>query len=255
MSTANLAAPVVRWERQGRIARIEFSSGSRNHFSTPLLAQLADAFEQAEREPEVNAIVLCSRGRNFCAGADLVDGQEEPATLYAEAMRLFAIRKPIVAAVQGAAIGGGLGLALVADFRIVAPSSRLSANFVKLGIHPGFAMTYTLPRVVGPQRAAELFYTGRRLTGKEAHAIQLADRIVAEDQLLDAALEFACAIAENAPLAVEATRSTLRMGLLEALKSRTEHEAAEQLRLRTTADFAEGIRAVTERRPGNWMRA
>ena len=245
----------VTCTRQGAVAIVRFSRGSKNHFSTGLITALADAFEEAELDPAVRAFVLASDGRNFCAGADLVGGNEEPSRLYTQALRLFSIAKPIVAAVQGAAIGGGLGLALVADFRIVASSSRLAANFVKIGIHPGFAMTHVLPRIVGHQRAAEIFYTGRRLTGEEALAIQLADRLVPEQDLLDVALELATEIAANAPLAVEATRATLRVGLVEAIRKQTDHEASEQLRLRVTNDFAEGVRAVAERRPGDWTRS
>ena len=136
----------------------------------------------------------------------------------------------------------------------MSPSSRLAANFVKLSIHPGFGMTLTLPRVVGRQRAADLLLTGRRLSGEEALAIGLADRLVSEDRLLDAAMQLAGEIAANGPLAVEATRATLRQGLLDELRYQTSHEASEQLRLRETSDFAEGIRAVAERRAGNWTR-
>ena len=241
--------------RHDAVAVVRFSRGVKNHFSTELITALADALEEADEDPVVRAIVLASDGRNFCAGADLVGGNEEPSRLYAQALRLFSIAKPIVAVVQGAAIGGGLGLALVADFRIVARSSRLSANFVKIGIHPGFAMTHMLPRVVGHQKAAEILYTGRRLDGEEALAIQLADRLVPEGELLAAGLGLAEEIAANAPLAVEATRATLRMGLLDAIRRQTEHEAREQLRLRVTNDFAEGVSAVAQRRPGEWTRS
>jgi enoyl-CoA hydratase/carnithine racemase len=169
-------------------------------------------------------------------------------------MRLFSLKKPIVAAVQGAAIGGGLGLAIAADFRVVSPSSRLSANFVKIGIHPGFGMTHTLPRLVGAQKAALLFYTGRRVGGAEAVAIGLADQMVEEDRLRQAAIDLAAEIAANAPLAVEATRATLRTGLVADLLRQTEREASEQARLSVTEDFAEGVRAVAARRPGAWTR-
>ncbi len=245
----------VSCTRQGAVAVVRFSRGAKNHFSTELITALADAFEEAAADPAVRAFVLASDGRNFCAGADLVGGNEEPERLYTQALRLFSIAKPIVAAVQGAAIGGGLGLALVADFRIVAPSSRLAANFVKIGIHPGFAITHVLPRVVGHQKAAEILLTGRRLTGEEAVAIQLADRLVPEQDIFEAALDLAAEIAANAPLAVEATRATIRMGLLEEIRRRTDHEATEQMRLRVTDDFAEGVRAVADRRPGAWTRS
>jgi enoyl-CoA hydratase/carnithine racemase len=244
----------VTLEQIGAVGLVRFSRPPHNHFSTELIASLADRLEEADGAPEIRATVLASDGPNFCAGADLVTGTEEPLRLYEQAARLFAIRKPMVAAVQGSAIGGGLGLAVAADFRIVSPSSRLSANFVKLGIHPGFAMTWTLPRLVGHQAAALLLYTGRRLGGAEAVAMGLADQMVPEDELRQAAIALAAEIAENAPLAVEATRATLRAGLVADIIRQTEREAGEQIRLSATEDFAEGVRAVSERRPGRWVR-
>ena len=111
--------------------------------------------------------------------------------LYQQAVRLFRTKKPVVAAVQGAAVGGGLGLSLVADFRVASPDSRFTANFNRLGFHPGFGLSITLPRVVGPQKAALLFYTGRRIDGNEAHAIGLVDVLVPQDELRAAALSLA----------------------------------------------------------------
>lgn len=245
---------VVDVSRSGRVAVVRFSRPPNNYFSTQLVTVLADALEQVDAEPGVHAVVLASDGRNFCAGAELTRAREEPESLYAAAHRLFEIRKPIVAAVQGSAVGGGLGLSLVADFRIAAPSTRMSVNFVKIGIHPGFGITLLLPSIVGRQKAAELLYTGRRITGEEAFAIGLADRLVPEERLFATAMDLAQEIAENAPLAVEATRATLREGLLDAIRERTAREARKQIELSVTEDFAEGIRAVEERRPGNWQR-
>ena len=170
-------------------------------------------------------------------------------------MRLFSAKKPIVAAVQGAAVGAGLGLALVADFRVAAPEARFAANFVKLGFHPGFGITYTLPRLIGEQKAALMCLTGRRIKGEEALAWGLVDELVPLEELRDAALALAREIAENAPLAVQATRATLRAGLAAAVKAQTDHELIEQTALRKTADFAEGVRAVAERRPGKFIGA
>ena len=129
--------------------------------------------------------------------------------LYVEAVRLFSAKKPIVAAVQGAAVGAGLGLALVADFRVAAPEARFTANFVKLGFHPGFGITHTLPRLIGEQRAALMCLTGRRIKASEALAWGLVDELAPLDELRAAALRLAREIAENAPLAVQSTRATL----------------------------------------------
>lgn len=244
----------VTLDRMGAVGLVTFSRPPGNYFSTSLLTHIADALEAADEDPGMGATLLASEGRNFCAGADLVNRSEDPPTLYAQALRLFGVRKPIVAAVQGAAIGGGLGLTLVADFRVVTPSTRMAANFVTLGMHPGFGMTHVLPRIVGQQKAAEILLTGRRYTGLEARDIGLADRLVPDENLLEAALELAGELAANAPLAVEATRDTLRADLVERIRQQTERETTQQLRLRETADFAEGVRAVSERRQGRWSR-
>jgi enoyl-CoA hydratase/carnithine racemase len=158
-----------------------------------------------------------------------------------------------VGAIQGAAIGGGLGLSLVPDFRVVAPEARFAANFVKLGIHQGFGISITLPRIVGEQAASMMLLTGRRISGEEALALGLADKLVAQDQLRATATALAEEIAENAPLAVTSVRTTLREGLAEAVAKATEHELAEQQWLRATEDAVEGIRSVSERRPGNFV--
>jgi enoyl-CoA hydratase/carnithine racemase len=241
------------------VAEIEIHALPNNHVSVDLIRDLADAFEAADKDDRVRAIVLCTEGRVFCGGADLVrrDGlitgkASNVNPLYVEAVRLFSCATPVVAAVQGAAIGAGLGLALVADFRIAAPEARFAANFVKLGFHPGFGLTHTLPRVIGLQAANLLFLTGRRVKADEALAMGLVEEVVPLDALRARAHALAAEIAENAPLGVVSTRATLRQGIAEAVKAATDHELAEQAVLMKTEDFAEGVKAVQERRPGNF---
>jgi enoyl-CoA hydratase/carnithine racemase len=168
--------------------------------------------------------------------------------LYDEAVRLFATRTPVVAAIQGAAIGGGLGLALMPDFRIAAPEARFSANFARLGFHHGFGLSVTLPALVGGQRAMELLYTGRRVGGEEAVSLGLCDRLVPRSELRSAAVGLAAEIAASAPLAVASIRETLRGDLPARIRAATAREKAEQDRLRKTSDFKEGVRAMAERR-------
>ncbi|MEK6325792.1 MAG: enoyl-CoA hydratase/isomerase family protein [Acidobacteriota bacterium] len=248
----------VRIEQQ--VALVEIHRPPDNYFDAQLIQDLADAFESLDSDPECRALVLTSEGKSFCSGANFNQGvaaaSDEVASntsrLYQHAVRLFTCAKPVVAAIQGPAIGGGLGLALVADFRVVSPDARFAANFVKLGIHPGFGLTYTLPRVIGVQRAALMFYTGRRIAGEEAVAWGLADVLAAPDRLRGEALKLATEIAECAPLAVQSTRATMRRGIAEAVKSQTDHEQAEQGRLFQTEDHKEGVRAVKERRPGRF---
>jgi enoyl-CoA hydratase/carnithine racemase len=237
------------------VALVTFAGKEGNPLDEALVGDIADALEEVDRRSHLRATVLAAEGKNFCSGASLgSDGEFDPEPIYSAALRIFQLRKPVVAAVQGAAIGGGLGLALAADFRIVSPESRLSANFVKIGIHPGFGITVVLPRLVGAQKAAMLCLTGRRIGGEEALALGLADVLVARERLLEKALAFAAELAEGAPLAVEATRATLRSGLLEAVTRQLQTEIGEQRRLFRTTDFHEGLEATRERRPGRWTR-
>ncbi|CAO3427882.1 enoyl-CoA hydratase/isomerase family protein [Azospirillum endophyticum] len=241
--------------QDGPVSIVVFERGAQNFFDLGLIKELADTFEEIDRRPEQRAIVLASQGKVFCAGADFNDPavrEAEPGALYREALRLFRCRKPVVAAIQGAAIGGGLGLALVADFRVAAPEARFSANFVQIGIHPGFGLTWTLPRLIGERAAALLFLTGRRINGEKAAEIGLVEELVPLSDLRSAAVALAQELAGGAPLAVQATRQTLRGDLADAVARQTDLELAEQLRLFETDDFREGVRAITERRPGNW---
>lgn len=255
---------------EGHVALVEIHRPPHNHFDAPLIENLADAFEALDQDPECRSVMLASEGKSFCAGANFkqrVSGANEEVAseevarrevassttlLYQNAVRLFACSKPIVAAIQGAAVGGGLGLALVADFRVVSPDARFAANFVKLGIHPGFGLTYTLPRLIGMQRANLMFYTGRRIAGEQAVEWGLGDLLAPADRLRSEALALAVEIAEGAPLAVQSTRSTMRLGLADAVKTHTAREHSEQSRLFKTEDHKEGVRAVGERRPGQF---
>lgn len=234
------------------VATVTLDSPPHNYVSVDLLSDLADAFEAIDAEIGARAIVLQSEGSSFCAGADL-SSRNDPRAIYAQALRLFAAETPIVAAVQGPAVGAGLGLALVADARIAAPEARFMANFVKLGFHPGFALTATLPALIGSHRAGLLLLTGRRIKSDEALAWGLVDDVCPRDDLRNVALALAREIAVNAPLGVAATRRTLRVGLLAAVEAQMVREADEQTLLRATDDFREGVRAVAERRPAQFI--
>jgi len=230
------------------VALVEFDRPPHNYFDPALIAQIADAYEQLAARESTRAIVLCSQGKNFCAGANFAGTNPAGGDLYREAVRLFAAPLPVVAAIQGAAVGGGLGVALSADFRVATPDSRFSANFARLGIHHGFGVTVTLPLVVGHQRALELLYTGARLRGDEAHAIGLCDRLVRPEELREAAVALAQEIATSSPLAVRAIRQTMRGDLVQRVRVASDHEAAEQAKLFGTSDFNEGVAAAAERR-------
>ena len=249
------------------VAVVEIQRPPHNFFDFSLIAQIADAFDALDESNSCRAIVLAAQGKSFCAGANFGSGDDNDGDdafseegfrtvthrLYSEGVRLFRSKTPVVGAIHGAAVGGGLGLALVPDFRVVCPETRFSANFAKLGIHPGFGLTVTLPRLVGMQQAQRMFFTGCRIGGEEALQIGLADKLVAQDEVRNAAVAFAREIAENAPLAVTSVRATVRDGLADQVARQTDHELKEQQWLRATEDAQEGIRAVSERRAGNFQ--
>ncbi len=242
------------------VATVEIRRPPNNFFDYELIRDLADIYESLDADPDCRAIVLCSKGRHFCAGADFSAREkwsrermdEQAAKVYVEAVRVFSCTRPVIAAVQGAAVGGGLGLALSADFRIACDRSRFVANFAHLGIHQGFGISVTLPRLVGENRAARMLYTGARIKGEEAVRIGLADEQVDISDVRTRAQALAAEIANAAPLAVSSIRATMRQGLAEAVRNATDRELAEQSRLRCTEDHLEGVRAMAERRPGDF---
>jgi enoyl-CoA hydratase/carnithine racemase len=260
-------------EKVGHVGTIEIRRPPLNFFDISLINQIADALDEFDRDIEIRASVLSAQGKAFCAGANFGDparqAQEareaeqakkgDPADslgpinhLYIQAVRIFRAKKPIVAAVQGAAIGGGLGLAVSADFRVTCPEARFSANFTKLGFHPGFGLTVTLPELIGKNNAELMFYTSRRVTGEEAVKWGLANELVPQDQVKAAAMKLAGEIAECSPLGLLSTRATMRNGLADRVMAATNHELAEQTRLRATEDFKEGVKATEERRVANF---
>jgi enoyl-CoA hydratase/carnithine racemase len=255
---------------------VSYERAPHNYFTPELIGALADTLDKLAQDGRTRAVVLRGEGRHFCAGADFsgtasaagagsagdsaagdsVDLNVE--TLYGHAIRMFAQPLPIVAQLQGAVIGGGLGLALAADFRVAAERARLTANFSKIGIHQGFGLTVTLPRLVGEHRAADLLLTGRNVRPPEALSIGLIDAI---DDTQDipktgwisaAAVKLAAELAGNAPLAVRSIRATLRQGLVDQIRAAVGREASEQRKLFTTSDFREGVTAAAEHRTANF---
>lgn len=237
------------------VAIIEFASDAFNYLSVDLMQELAQAWDWADAELQCRAMVLCSAGRVFCAGVDFRSmagsaGDSSPRPLYQLALRLLAGRKPCIAAVQGAAAGAGLGLAMLADQRVAGPKTQFNASFAQLGFHAGFGLTATLPHVMGPHVASNMLLLGQPVRGEEALRWGLADVLVDEvDGVRDAAIARARAIAVNAPQAVQDMRQHLRAPLLAAFAQAVEQELDAQLRHMKTQDFIEGISAMMAKRP------
>ncbi len=246
----------VTMDAATHVALVELQRPPDNAVDLGLIRDLADAVDHLEADMECRAIVLCSAGKHFCAGARL--GGDDPIKaaaglpqnpLYQQALRLFRGSVPIVAAVQGAAVGAGLGLALASDVRVTCSEARFAANFARLGTHSGFGISASLPRLVGEAAALDMLYTGRRVTGEEAVAMGLCQRLVPLAEVRATAVEIATDIAVSAPLSLRAIRRTMRAELAHVVEQATIHEHEVQVALRGTADYEEGVRAYTERRP------
>jgi enoyl-CoA hydratase/carnithine racemase len=251
------ASGTVETTIDGDVAVVVLRRPPHNLLTEPLLRTLADHLE--ETAGRCRAAVVASEGRSFCAGADFrSDVAPDPtagntfaattAAFYAQALRIFEAPVPTVAAVQGGAIGAGFGLALACDLRVCGTQGWFQVNFVRLGIHPGFALSMTLPRLVGTGRAADLLYSARRVHAEEAERIRLVERVVEQDAVTDAAIALASEIAAGSPAAVAATRATLRAGLGEAARAAMAHELDEQVALAGTDDAREGVLAMLEGR-------
>ncbi len=247
----------------GYIATVEIHRPPHNYFNQAMVTAIADAYEFLAAETNCRVIILASEGRSFCAGSSVVStGQlttEEhqevsPGTatgrnhIYEQGTRMMQGEIPVIAAVQGAAIGGGLGLALTADFRVAAPEARFSANFARLGFHHGFGLSVTLPKLIGDQATMNLLLTGRRVKAYEALELGLCDEVVELKDLRARARALADEIASSGPLSVRAIRRTMRRGLVEQFRTAVDREQVEQEWLKKTMDFREGINAAAARR-------
>ncbi|PPR15285.1 MAG: putative enoyl-CoA hydratase [Alphaproteobacteria bacterium MarineAlpha9_Bin3] len=236
---------------------IKINRPPHNFFDEDLIKRIADYLEILGKEYSCRSIILYSEGKNFCAGADFsrsnfIKGENIYENLYKQALRIFRTSKPIIAIVQGAAIGGGLGLALSADFRITCKEAKFSANFGKLGFHQGFGTSVTLPKTIGDQKAKFMLLTSKRLNGIEAYEIGLADIITNKNLLMKKAIELAEEINTSGPLGIRSIRKTINEGIADEIQKIVKIEAYEQNKLRNTKDFKEGIKASIERREPNF---
>jgi len=232
----------------------------RNAFSGPMGEALGDAYRRCDEDDAVRAVVLTGAGDSFCVGADLGGGGDTFAAPDAEAFSAaavdppaFALRKPVIAAVNGHAIGLGLTLALQCDLRILAREARYGIVQVRRGVMPDAYAHFTLPRIVGWSRAADLLLTGRRVDGAEAERLGLATRVVAAGEVLPTALAIARDIARHAaPLSVAVTKRLLWESPALSPADVERKETALHRHLMGRADAVEGVAAYLERRDPAW---
>ncbi len=256
-----MAETAVLYERRGGVAEITLNRpDNRNSMTQDVLEGLRAAVAEARGDREVRCVIVTGRGSSFCAGADFRDRSRRagdgPAQLphersfsrYAPFLSMLEIEVPTIAAMNGHAVGGGLGLALVCDLRVANEASRYGANFVRLGLHPGMATTYLLPRLLGVPRAVELLLTGRIISGREAAELGLANYALPAEGVLAKARELAEEIASAAPLAVRLTKQTIYRHLGWDPVEAARHEAFAQSQTSETEDHREGVAALLEKR-------
>jgi enoyl-CoA hydratase/carnithine racemase len=261
-------ADEVLYEATGGVAVITLNRPERmNTISGPMLAQLTELLLKANADREVRCVILTGTGRAFCAGLDLVDatkgtgiGSENQAAAVSVNLDLrntpptvlFAMDKPTICALNGAAAGYGMDTALGCDIRIMAESSKLAAAFVKRGVVPESGGTWVLPRLLGWSKAAEIIFTGRTLSAKESLDLGLANEVVPDAELMDRARAVAAEIAANAPLAVQSAKRLMRMGMEETFNDHVHHVYLQFLQLVRTQDFREGMASFLEKRPADF---
>jgi enoyl-CoA hydratase len=264
-----MSEPLVVLERDADVAIVTFNDPERRNAMTEAMGRAISQQMKALGEiPSLRAVVLTGAGRAFSAGGDLAmiesmarKGSSNPGVetrreiggfmrrFYDLYLSVRSLPCPTIAAVNGAAIGAGLCIALACDARIAAREARLGLNFTRLGIHPGMGATWTLPRLVGPARAAELLFTGRILDGAEAERIGLVNRAVDAEAVLPEALEMARAMALSAPIAVRGTKRALARSLESDLAAQLDFEADQQSLCCESADLTEGLAASRAKRP------
>jgi enoyl-CoA hydratase/carnithine racemase len=265
------AAPVkadedeVLYEVSEHIATLTLNRPDRlNTISGPMLRLLAELLLKADRDPDVRCIILTGKGRAFCAGLDLrgatkgstglegaststdIDLRSTPPTV------LFNLGTPTICAMNGSAAGYGMDTALGCDIRLMATGAKMAAAFTKRGIVPESGGTWILPRLLGWSKAAEIIFTGRTLGAEECVNLGLASRVVPEADIAAEARSLALEIAANAPLAVQASKRLMRMGLSEGFDEHVHHVFLQLLPLLRSEDAMEGMRAFMEKRAADF---
>jgi enoyl-CoA hydratase/carnithine racemase len=250
----------VRYESREHIGIITLDRpDSRNSMTPELLDAFAHASAAARADDTIRALVVTGTGTCFSAGADFRVGlqrggdellpHERSYAMYEPFLSLLDVAVPVIGALNGHAVGGGFGLALVCDLRIAALEGKYGANFVAVGLAPGMAISQLLPRLIGVARASELLFTGRLVGGAEAERLGIVNRAVPAAQVMDEATALARAIAANAPFAVRATKAAIRRGLGLEARAAARAEAHDQAASLTTDDAREGMAALLAKRP------
>ena len=259
------------YDAKDGIATITLNRPDRlNAISAGMLASFSEAFRDADHDRDIRVIILTGAGRGFCAGLDLKDvtagtgiggGAGNGAGLGAARfdlagsppMVLHSTDKPVICALNGPAAGYGMDLALGCDIRIASRDAKLAAVFGRRGIVPESGGSWLLPRLIGWAKAAEVAFRSRTLSAEESLELGLVNAVVEPDEVMPTAMEWAAEIAANAPLAVQATKRMMRLGLEETFEANVHHVYLQLLPLFGTQDFQEGVKSFIEKRPAQFQ--
>lgn len=248
-------------QREGNIRIVKINNPqSMNALNSEVLSELDQAFYEIGNDPQTNVVILTGEGRAFVAGADI----SQMSTMNAAQGKDFGVQgskvfrkiellpKPVIAAINGFALGGGCELALACDIRIASAKAKIGQPEVGLGITPGFSGTQRLPRIVGEGRAKELIYTAKAITADEAFRIGLVNKVVEPEQLMDEAMALAKTIAKNAPIAVRFSKEAVNRGMQTDIDTAIAIENDLFALCFSTEDQKEGMKAFFEKRPSEW---
>ncbi|UCH29645.1 MAG: enoyl-CoA hydratase/isomerase family protein [Myxococcales bacterium] len=249
----------VLYEAADRIGLITLNRpGHRNAMTPELLDAFSEATDEARADGEIRCLVITGKGKCFSAGADLRSSmqrtdlgkpsQEASFAMYEPFLKVLDVEVPVIAAMNGHTVGGGFGLALLADIRVANVDAKYGVNFARLGIHSGLGISYVLPRLVGAACASELLFTGRLVRGDEALQIGLVTHAEEASEVLPTAMQLARAVAGSAPLAVQQMKASIRRGLGWDIRAAALEEAALQAASLDTEDAKEGVAAILQKR-------
>ncbi len=255
----------VLFEVSDHVATITFNRPEqRNTITGVMLEMLTESLLKANEDPEVRAVILTGSGKFFCAGLDLGGGgiasslssqTSSPTNLdlrNTPPIVLHDMDKPTICALNGSAAGYGMDIALGCDIRLMADSAKLAAAFTARGVVPESGGTWILPRLVGWSKAAEIIFTGRTLLADECKSLGLVSHVVPTGEVASAARDLALEIAGNAPLAVQASKRMMRMGMNETFNDHVHHVFLQLLPLFKSDDFREGMAAFMEKRKADF---
>lgn len=253
-----MALEKVLVEKQGNICIVKINNPKAlNALNSQVLTEIGIAFEDIERDDAIDVAILTGEGKAFVAGADIAEMQglssneaKRFAKLGADVFRRIELmEKPVIAAVNGFALGGGCELSMACDIRIASTKAKFGQPEVGLGITPGFSGTQRLPRLVGAGRAKELLYTGEIISAEEAYRIGLANKVVEPEALMETALTMAKKIASNAQIAVRHAKTCVNLGVEAGIEIGIVLELDSFGLCFGTADQKEGMAAFLEKRP------